>query len=98
VNHVNFSAAANPVGELVDSKHYLEDVLGEEITAFGNLLGKFDSHVAWLVQTAGYRPEPPWPSTRNGALTLITQTLRANAYGYAAIRIFISRRTACLKC
>jgi hypothetical protein len=55
VNHVNLSAAANPVGELVDSKHYLEDVLGEEITAFGNLFGKFDSHVAWLVQTAGYR-------------------------------------------
>jgi peptidoglycan-N-acetylglucosamine deacetylase len=55
VNHVNLTAAANAFGELVDSKHYLEDVLGEEITAFAYPFGKFDSHVARLVQTAGYR-------------------------------------------
>jgi peptidoglycan-N-acetylglucosamine deacetylase len=55
VNHVDLTAAADPFGELIDGKHYLEDVLGEEITAFAYPFGRFDSHVSRLAQKAGYR-------------------------------------------
>jgi peptidoglycan-N-acetylglucosamine deacetylase len=55
VNHVNLTVAADPFGELMDGKRYLEDVLGEEITAFAYPFGKFDSHVSRLAQKAGYQ-------------------------------------------
>jgi hypothetical protein len=55
VNHVNLTVAADPLGQLIDGKRYLEDVLGEGITAFAYPFGKFDSHVARLAQKAGYR-------------------------------------------
>jgi len=55
VNHVDLTAAADPLGELVDGKHYLEDLLGEEITAFAYPFGRFDSRVSRLAQRAGYR-------------------------------------------
>ena len=55
VNHVDLTAAADPLGELVNGKRYLEDVLGEEITAFAYPFGRFDSRVSRLAQKAGYR-------------------------------------------
>jgi len=55
VNHVDLTAAADPFGELVNGKNYLEDVLGEEITAFAYPYGRFDSRVSRLAQKAGYR-------------------------------------------
>jgi len=54
VSHVNLPRASDPLGELVDGKKYLEDVLGEEITAFAYPRGKFDTRVSRLAQTAGY--------------------------------------------
>jgi peptidoglycan-N-acetylglucosamine deacetylase len=55
VNHVNLTRASDPLDELVNGKRYLEDVLGEEVTAFAYPFGKFDSHVSRLAQRAGYR-------------------------------------------
>jgi hypothetical protein len=55
VSHVDLTTATDPLGELVNGKRYLEDVLGEEITAFAYPLGRFDSRVSRLAQKAGYR-------------------------------------------
>jgi peptidoglycan-N-acetylglucosamine deacetylase len=55
VNHVDLTEAADPLGELVEGKRYLEDVLGEEITAFAYPFGRFDARVSRLAQNAGYR-------------------------------------------
>jgi hypothetical protein len=55
VNHVDLSRANAPINELVNGKRYLEDALGEEITAFAYPFGRFDSRVARLAQSAGYR-------------------------------------------
>jgi peptidoglycan-N-acetylglucosamine deacetylase len=55
VNHVDLTAAADPLGELVDGKRYLEDVLGEEITSFAYPFGRFNSRVSRLAKSAGYR-------------------------------------------
>jgi hypothetical protein len=54
VNHVDLTAAADPFAELIDGQRYLEDVLGEEITAFAYPFGRFDSRVSRLAQRAGY--------------------------------------------
>jgi len=55
VNHVDLTATSDPLGELVNGKSYLEDVLGEEVTAFAYPFGRFDSRVSRLAQSAGYR-------------------------------------------
>jgi hypothetical protein len=55
VSHVNLPTASDPLVELVDGKRYLEDVLGEEITAFAYPRGKFDRRTSRLAQRAGYR-------------------------------------------
>jgi peptidoglycan-N-acetylglucosamine deacetylase len=55
VNHVDLTKTSDPLGELVDGKHYLEDALGQEITAFAYPFGRFNSHVSRLARIAGYR-------------------------------------------
>lgn len=55
VTHVDLTRANDPIGELVDGKRYLEDVLGEEIPAFAYPFGRFDTRVSQLAQSAGYR-------------------------------------------
>jgi peptidoglycan-N-acetylglucosamine deacetylase len=54
VNHVDLTVVADPLGELVNGKLYLEDVLGEEITAFAYPFGRFNSRVSRLAKSAGY--------------------------------------------
>lgn len=55
VNHVDLTKSSDPLSELVHGKRYLEDVLGEEITAFAYPFGRFNSRVSRLAQRAGYR-------------------------------------------
>lgn len=48
-------SGAQALGELRDSKHLLEDLLGRPVTSFAYPHGRYDDGVAGLAEAAGYR-------------------------------------------
>ena len=55
VSHPDLTTAPDAFSQLVDGKRYLEDLIGEKITAFAYPFGRFNSRVVRLVKQAGYR-------------------------------------------
>ena len=66
VTHSDLTTAPDALSQLVDGKRHLEDLTGEEITAFAYPFGRFDSRVSRLVEKAGYRLGRTTVSFRTG--------------------------------